>query len=510
MSALFRSANEQRPVVVLLLLLAAGLISMVSPEPVSLGGERGFMPVGAASAEPALGSLRSPMNAALPAQSPVSGLQTPNAGPGVCSGCSDNAALTDTKLSASDAPAKSQPTENLNQPKTRGSLKSLYKVGLSDVLAVKVFKFPEISGEFAISYDGTISVLPLGAINVKGLDCNEISELLVNKISAMTKRPVYVSVEVKRFRPIFVVGLVDKPGSYLWEPNYTVLQALALAGGFVRAEATSSIARDREIGSVTEKLDLLRRALVHRARLQAEREGSTNIALPDRLSELASPQEVRELMAQEQRLLSQRLNAIKTNQDEVRRATQNSEREISALEGRKSTIKRQVELQEASFATVQRLLSTGNSVNARVNEIQSRIAQLQGQDIEIDGLLSQAKQRQGDLERTPKANNADRMIEMEKELASVEKDIANYGAAISSSGGVLNRMMQTDGLSPSELEEERIFFQIVRTTGEGSKVIEANEMTQLKPGDILKVQRATPRRDCVFRKRMSAVRSQIR
>ena len=254
----------------------------------------------------------------------------------------------------------------------------------------------------------------------------------------------------------------------------------------------------------------LRRALVHRARLQAEREGSTNIALPDRLSELASPQEVRELMAQEQRLLSQRLDAIKTNQDEVRRAAQNSEREISALEGRKSSIKRQVELQEASFATVQRLLSTGNSVNARVNEIQTRIAQLQGQDIEIDGLLSQAKQRQGDLERTPKANNADRMIEMEKELASVEKDIANYGAAISSSGGVLNRMVQTDGLSPSELEEERIFFQIVRTTGEGSKVIEANEMTQLKPGDILKVQRATPRRDSVFRKRMSAVSSQIR
>jgi polysaccharide export outer membrane protein len=41
-----------------------------------------------------------------------------------------------------------------------------------------------------------------------------------------------VSVEVLAYRPIFVLGEVNKPGQYPFSPGMTMLTAVAVAGGF--------------------------------------------------------------------------------------------------------------------------------------------------------------------------------------------------------------------------------------------------------------------------------------
>ena len=58
-----------------------------------------------------------------------------------------------------------------------------------------------------------------------------------------------VSVEILTFEPIFVLGEVNKPGSYAYAPGLTMLKAIALAGGYTNRARTNAlylIRRDSE------------------------------------------------------------------------------------------------------------------------------------------------------------------------------------------------------------------------------------------------------------------------
>jgi polysaccharide export outer membrane protein len=62
-----------------------------------------------------------------------------------------------------------------------------------------------------------------------------------------------VAVEISQYRPIFVLGEVSRPGSYAYQPDMTVLTAVALAGGFTyrAVKATQSVTRAAD-GQATE------------------------------------------------------------------------------------------------------------------------------------------------------------------------------------------------------------------------------------------------------------------
>jgi polysaccharide export outer membrane protein len=62
-----------------------------------------------------------------------------------------------------------------------------------------------------------------------------------------------VSVEVIRYRPVFVLGEVNKPGEFPYQPGMTLLAAVALAGGFTyrAVETTASVVRTQD-GRTTE------------------------------------------------------------------------------------------------------------------------------------------------------------------------------------------------------------------------------------------------------------------
>ena len=65
-----------------------------------------------------------------------------------------------------------------------------------------------------------------------------MAELLTEKLSTYLKRP-YVSVYVKEFnsKKIFVFGEVKKPGTFRYEDNMSVIQAITMAGGFTERAA---------------------------------------------------------------------------------------------------------------------------------------------------------------------------------------------------------------------------------------------------------------------------------
>lgn len=108
-----------------------------------------------------------------------------------------------------------------------------YAVATGDRLKVTVFDEPNLTGEYVIGASGELALPLVNPIPASGQAPSKIAE----GIAAQLKAGGYlldprVAVEIMKFRPIYVLGEVGKPGEYPYDGKLTYLQAVAKAGGF--------------------------------------------------------------------------------------------------------------------------------------------------------------------------------------------------------------------------------------------------------------------------------------
>lgn len=115
-----------------------------------------------------------------------------------------------------------------------------YRLGSGDRVRITVFGQPELTGEYAIDGGGQMSYPLIGQIRAGGLTAAELEKDLIGKLSPGYLRNPSVSVEVLTYRPFYIVGEVRTPGSYPFVNGMTVLNAVALAGGFTYRARESS------------------------------------------------------------------------------------------------------------------------------------------------------------------------------------------------------------------------------------------------------------------------------
>lgn len=106
-----------------------------------------------------------------------------------------------------------------------------YRLGPGDQLRVTVFNEAELTGQYLVGSQGTIAYPLVGAIEAAGLTVGEFTLRLQEALSEYIRQP-NVSVEVANYRPFFILGEVQRPGTYPYSANLTVLNAVATAGGF--------------------------------------------------------------------------------------------------------------------------------------------------------------------------------------------------------------------------------------------------------------------------------------
>ena len=105
-----------------------------------------------------------------------------------------------------------------------------------------MFGEEDLSGEFEVDGTGVLSLPLIGNIEAGGLDLRSLEVSIANKFKDGYLVNPRISVEVLNFRPFFILGEVNEPGSYPYVNGITVLNAVALAGGF-----THRARRDRVI-----------------------------------------------------------------------------------------------------------------------------------------------------------------------------------------------------------------------------------------------------------------------
>ena len=107
-----------------------------------------------------------------------------------------------------------------------------FVIGNGDVLAISVWKQPDLSRSIPVRSDGKISLPLIGDIRATGQTPLKLEEDLTHRLQPYLNEPeVTVIVEQINSQKFNILGKVAKPGSYSLVNSTTVLDAIALAGG---------------------------------------------------------------------------------------------------------------------------------------------------------------------------------------------------------------------------------------------------------------------------------------
>ena len=108
-----------------------------------------------------------------------------------------------------------------------------YYVEIGDVLDIDVWRVADLSRSVPVRPDGRISMPVVGDLNVVGLTLVEVRELLTEKFADYVWNP-QVSLSIRQFggRKFIIMGEISSPGVYRYQQDITLIEALALAGGF--------------------------------------------------------------------------------------------------------------------------------------------------------------------------------------------------------------------------------------------------------------------------------------
>ncbi len=108
-----------------------------------------------------------------------------------------------------------------------------FKLGPDDVVEVFVYKEPELSTTVVVRPDGKISLPLIGELSVNGKAALELQREITQKLTHFIAEPnVNVIVKEVNSAKVSVLGEVKTPGMYKIKDRATVLDAVALAGGF--------------------------------------------------------------------------------------------------------------------------------------------------------------------------------------------------------------------------------------------------------------------------------------
>jgi polysaccharide export outer membrane protein len=108
-----------------------------------------------------------------------------------------------------------------------------YTLGPGDQVRIIVFGEDNLTGEFRVNDSGNIALPLVGSVHAAGLGPSGLEAAVGAALRRdnLVRHPS-VAVEVIAYRPIYVLGEVNKPGQYAYQPGMTVVTAVAVAGGF--------------------------------------------------------------------------------------------------------------------------------------------------------------------------------------------------------------------------------------------------------------------------------------
>ena len=128
---------------------------------------------------------------------------------------------------------QAQPAQSADPSSAAKPHNDTFVIGNDDVLAINVWKEPEISRPATVRSDGKISLPLVGEVQATGRTPLSLERDIAARLKSYIAEPeVTVIVQQINSQKFNILGQVTRPGSYPIANAATVLDAIAIAGGF--------------------------------------------------------------------------------------------------------------------------------------------------------------------------------------------------------------------------------------------------------------------------------------
>ncbi len=118
------------------------------------------------------------------------------------------------------------------QPAATGSIDTIYKLGPGDKVRINLFGQTDFSGDYVVDGTGNVQLPLIGPVKAVGRTVVEFQREVTVKLSDGFFANPSLSIEVINYRPFYIIGEVNKPGEYPYVNGMSILNAVALAGGY--------------------------------------------------------------------------------------------------------------------------------------------------------------------------------------------------------------------------------------------------------------------------------------
>ena len=351
-------------------------------------------------------------------------------------------------------------------------------------------QWPALSGEYAVSQAGTISLpvigtLPVGSLDNAGLAA-EVAKLLQVKIGLVNKPDV--TVEVVEYPPIYVVGDVTKPGEYPFRSQMTVLQALALSGGEKKPDSLESEKQTLLAGDLQIMDRSLLSAAAKIARLQAEASGAKDakdIVFPSQMMAGFDSELVEEVTKQEETIFAARVSELDRQAkslDELRGLLKS---EIDVLEEKIKSADSLIATAERELAAVSTLVDKGIAVASRKSDLERTLAGYRTDRLDQVTAIMRARQAITEATRNLDGLHDKKQTEVASELQQERSNFDQLKMKQSASQKVLLQMLASQSATTGD--KPSVTFSITRLDNGEAIQLPATETSQLRPGDVVHV-----------------------
>jgi protein involved in polysaccharide export with SLBB domain len=381
-----------------------------------------------------------------------------------------------------------------------------YRLGSEDRIKIKVhewraslgevYEWVALSGEFTIGVTGTISLPLIGEMRADGLTIDQVAQEISNQLQKKVglRSLPDTSVEVVGYRPFYILGMVDKPGSYPYRPGLTILQSVSIAGGFDRSGQLGLKRIERELISDRTNLKILNLGIdsqiARRARLQAELERAQSISFPPEITRRESEPAIAKILASERLLFEARKEGLQSQTDSLRSFQKNLNTEIESLNAKLALKDRQLELLRKEVQTVTSLVQKGLAIESRQFALERATADAEGNRLDTTTAILRARQEFSRTEVTILELHNRRRTEIIDDLRATQAKLEEQWQQADSAQKLLYETELTAQQVGKEGDIEGSVaptYSITRKVDGKVDQLFVSESTPVEPGDVVRV-----------------------
>jgi polysaccharide biosynthesis/export protein ExoF len=346
----------------------------------------------------------------------------------------------------------------------------------------------DLTGEHIVDAEGSVNIPLLGRFMFAGLTADEARLSIMDAYKRLMGKTGEVNIAIIERKSVFVTGIVKSSGAFKYEPGMIAVQAIALAGGYDRdagaAQRMIDVQRERERLLMSQnRLDSLEAKRIRLMQQRDLRESKVD-ELPQGETKL-DPVSTSSAMQGELRLLDAEISAKSGAVSLEESRLSGAKSQIESLKVLAEMVAKQVVPRTERLMILQKMQGRGISTLEVLWNAQKEVADLQMQHQRLNAEIDQAEQNVSAAKFESANAKSSKLLDIERELVSVEEEIRQQKQIAAASEAMMSSLQRA---SSGAKIGQPLRLKIMRRSSTGTTVLEADETSDLRPGDVVKVE----------------------